>query len=93
MAPPETTGRASGEIARAHPRAKPRGPAVVGEPSRTISEFCQHEKISRAKYYELRKAGKAPAETRIDGLIRITPQSHAEWRRRFTASTKGAAAS
>ena len=74
MPRPEVTGRAP----------------LVGEPSKTISGFCQHEQISRAKYYELKKAGKAPDETRVDGVIRITPQSHAKWRRKNTIPNRRA---
>jgi hypothetical protein len=74
MPRPEVTGRAP----------------LVGEPSKTIDEFCEHERISRAKYYELRKDGKAPAELRIDGVIRITPKAHAAWRRKHTIPNRQA---
>jgi len=57
-------------------------PPLVGEPSKTIDEFCRHEDISRATYYALKKAGKAPDELRVDGVIRITPHAHAKWRRK-----------
>jgi hypothetical protein len=63
---------------------------LVGEPSKTISGFCQHERISRATYYELRKLGKGPDETRVEGIIRITPQSHAKWRRKNTVPNRRA---
>ena len=53
-------------------------------PSKTITGFCTAEDISRAKYYELKKKGLGPDETRVDGIIRITPESHARWRRRHT---------
>jgi hypothetical protein len=59
------------------------GRAPLGASS-TIAEFCAAEKISRAKYYELKKKGLGPAETRVDGIIRITPESHARWRRKHT---------
>lgn len=65
---------------------------LVGEPSKTIDEFCEHERISRAKYYELRKIGKGPAELRIKGVIRITPQAHARWRRKYTQPSQSVAA-
>jgi hypothetical protein len=64
---------------------------LVGEPSKTIDEFCAHERISRAKYYELKKIGKAPAELRIDGVIRITPKAHAAWRRKNTITNNSPA--
>ena len=59
------------------------GRAPLGASS-TISEFCTAEKISRAKYYELKNKGLGPDETRVDGVIRITPESHVRWRRRHT---------
>jgi hypothetical protein len=61
-------------------------PLIVGEPSKTITEFCRHEKISRSKYYGLRKAGKGPAELRVDGVVRITPEAHVAWRRENTVT-------
>jgi hypothetical protein len=54
--------------------------------SSTIMDFCAAEKISRAKYYELKKKGMGPDETRVDGIIRITPESHARWRTKHTRS-------
>jgi hypothetical protein len=72
--------------------ARPEIPArsfATGEPSKTIREFCQAEKISRSKYYGLKKEGKAPDETRpSDGVVRITPESHAKWRRKWTTASK-----
>jgi hypothetical protein len=59
------------------------GRAPLGA-SFTISEFCAVEKISRAKYYDLKKNGKNPDETVVDGIIRITPASRARWHRRHT---------
>jgi hypothetical protein len=52
--------------------------------SSTIRDFCIAEKISRAKYYQLKKRGLGPDEMRVDGIIRITPDSHARWRNRHT---------
>jgi hypothetical protein len=61
------------------------GHRFVGEASKTIDEFCEAERISRAKYFKLRKDGRGPAELRLDSVVRITPQAHAAWRRKFTA--------
>jgi hypothetical protein len=63
---------------------------ATSEPSKTILEFCQAERISRSKYYGMKKNGTAPEETRVDGVIRITPESHARWRHRHTARTRAA---
>jgi len=60
------------------------GRALLGEPSKTIQQFCTHEQISRSQYYKLKKTGKAPAEMRVDGVVRITPEAHAAWRRKHT---------
>ena len=56
----------------------------VGEPSKTIREFCEHERLSKSKYYDLRKRGLGPAEIRVGSVIRITPQAHVAWRERHT---------
>ena len=61
---------------------------ATSEPSKTIVEFCEAERISRSKYYKLKETGNAPDETRVDGIIRITPESHAKWRRRHTARAR-----
>jgi hypothetical protein len=66
-------------------------PPLVGEPSLTIAEFCERERISRSKYYELRKIGKGPTELRIAGVVRITPRSHAAWRRKHEKATSAPA--
>ena len=74
--------------------ARPARPEVTGrsfaisEPSKTILEFCQAERISRSKYYKLKETGNAPDETRVDGIIRITPESHNKWRRKHTGPPK-----
>jgi len=52
--------------------------------SLTIMGFCATENISRAGYYKLKKKGLGPDETRIGGIIRITPEAHTRWRRRHT---------
>jgi hypothetical protein len=64
-------------------RSEVTGRAPLGISS-TIAGFCAAENISRAKYYELKKKGLGPDETRVDGVIRITPESHQRWRRKHT---------
>ena len=61
-------------------------------PSLTILEFCAAEKISRGKYYELQCNGTGPDELRVAGLVRITPEAHARWRRKSTPTAKVARA-
>jgi hypothetical protein len=59
---------------------------ISGDASKTIRQFCGSEGISRSKYYDMQKEGKGPDELRVDGIVRITPEAHAEWRRRHTVS-------
>ena len=42
------------------------------EPSLTINEFCQLERICRATYYNLRRAGVGPDEILVGSHPRIT---------------------
>jgi hypothetical protein len=75
----------------ARPEVSGRRIFATAEPSKTIVEFCESERISRSKYYGMKKTGNAPDETRVDGVIRITPESHARWRRRHTARARARA--
>jgi len=59
--------------------------------SLTIMGFCAAENISRAGYYNLKKKGLAPDETRIGRTIRITPEAHMRWRRKHTVRAAAAA--
>jgi hypothetical protein len=53
----------------------------AADQSQTIPQFCSSEGISRAFYYELKKAGKGPREMRhADGCIRISPEARRDWR-------------
>jgi hypothetical protein len=47
----------------------------------TISEFCQAHRISRGKFYEIKKKGIAPRITNVDGVQIITEEDAATWRR------------
>jgi len=49
--------------------------------SQTIAEFCLSERISRAKYFQLKAEGRAPREMRIGKLVRISPEAKRDWRR------------
>jgi hypothetical protein len=46
-----------------------------------ISEFCTAHRLSRSKFYLLKKAGKAPRITDVDGVQIITVEDAATWRR------------
>jgi hypothetical protein len=59
------------------------------EQSQTIPEFCRSEKISRAFFYQLQKAGRGPRTMRhADGCIRISPEARKDWRREAEASVE-----
>jgi hypothetical protein len=64
------------------------------DPQRSLSlgEFCFAERISKTKYYELKKRGLAPDETNIGGLLRITPKARETWHERMAELGKSEAA-
>ena len=49
--------------------------------SLTILEFCRAEKVCRATFYNLKKAGKGPRLMKVGSHYRISPQARADWRR------------
>jgi hypothetical protein len=57
--------------------------------SKTITQFCRAEQMSRPFYFKLRKRGLGPRELREGRFIRITPEAHAEWRRARECSQVG----
>ena len=48
----------------------------------SIVEFCRRHEISRSTFYNLRKIGQGPRETRIMRRIVITRASAAAWLKR-----------
>jgi hypothetical protein len=52
-----------------------------------ISEFCAAHRISRSKFYELKRIGKAPRITDCDGARIITVEDAEAWRRERSAET------
>lgn len=59
---------------------KPR--AALSSGSKTINEFCHDNRLSRSGYYQLKRRGEGPVETRYGGIVRITHAEEAEWHRR-----------
>jgi hypothetical protein len=59
----------------------------MNDASQTISEFCASEKISRAKYFELRRRGLAPREMRDGKWVRITAEARRDWQRERETET------
>jgi hypothetical protein len=58
--------------------------------SLTVNEFCAAEKICRATYYNLRKAGKGPRVMRVRSQDRISPEARADWHREREAEAAAA---
>jgi len=63
---------------------------IVQGPSRTIIEWCQHRKISRAKFYQLDRLGLAPKTHNVGVKRIISPLADAEWLRQREAEAKAA---
>lgn len=53
----------------------------------TIPSFCDSNKISESKYFELKRQGRGPREIELDNRIIITPEAEADWRREREAET------
>jgi len=53
----------------------------------TIDEFCTAERISRAQYYVMRRAGLGPREMRHGRAVRISPQARHDWHRTREAAS------
>jgi hypothetical protein len=58
---------------------------MSSQPSHTKAEFCALEKISRAYYYKLRRAGDGPDEMDTG---RISPEARERWHREREAAHK-----
>jgi hypothetical protein len=77
-----------GTAAEAEP-PRPKKPVLphIARRAYRIVEFCAAHGISRSKYYELKDAGMQPHETDIDGVIVITEEDAAVWRKQRSAAT------
>ncbi|MGB3490752.1 MAG: helix-turn-helix domain-containing protein [Xanthobacteraceae bacterium] len=60
--------------------------------SLTISEFCAAQKISRAYFYLMMKAGKAPRSYKLGKTTRISEDAVREWIAAREAESMGVAA-
>jgi len=58
----------------------------------TVDDFCTRHNISRASFYNLRKAGIGPREMRVLGRIMITPEAARDWRAEREAAANTVAA-
>ena len=52
---------------------------------RSIGKFCERNGISQTTYYELRKRGEGPRETRFGKKVFITHEAEAAWRKAHEA--------
>jgi predicted DNA-binding transcriptional regulator AlpA len=57
----------------------------------SIAEFCRRHGISRAHFYNLWKAGDAPAVMRVGRRTLISAEAAAQWRRRMEEAARNAA--
>jgi hypothetical protein len=55
-----------------------------------ISGFCARNGISKAHYYNLRKAGRGPREMRLGSRVLITRDAGRDWRREREAESGAA---
>jgi len=59
----------------------------------TIDEFCEQHRFSRAFFYKLQKAGKAPRVMHVGARRLISEEDATEWRKAMAeASTEPVAA-
>jgi hypothetical protein len=48
----------------------------------TINEICKRNRVSRGKYFSLRRAGLGPVEMRLGpSTVRITREAELDWQR------------
>ena len=62
----------------------------VSDPSLTIDEFCQAEKISRSMLYRAWSEGWGPKFYRVGVTRRITNRARMEWQREREAAASAA---
>jgi hypothetical protein len=62
-------------------RRKPRPVPAAERAASTREEFCRSHRISRSKYYELKKEGRTPDEMVVDGRHLVSNEAAARWRK------------
>jgi hypothetical protein len=48
--------------------------------AKTIREFCENNRLSKPKYFDLRRKKKGPREMRDGNWVRISPEAEDDWR-------------
>jgi len=69
----------------------PKEPIPTFEPSYSVDEFCNAERISRVALYAFWKQGKGPRYYMNGRCRRITHQARLTWQRQREAETMGGA--
>ena len=89
MARAEVTGRKP--LPTAHGGGK--RPSIRGPPTHafTVEEFCDAHRISRARYYELKRQGLTPVEMVVGRRRLISYEAAERWRRAREAAAQNAA--
>ena len=64
--------------------------ALAERSASTIEEFCEAHRISRARYFELKKQGLTPVEMAVGKLRLISHEAAAAWRRQRESSDTAA---
>jgi hypothetical protein len=64
---------------------------LIPDPSLTVNQFCDAEKVSRAKLYQEWRAGRGPKYFLVGTHRRISAEARAEWRRQREAEAVQAA--
>jgi hypothetical protein len=55
--------------------------------SYTITEWCQHRRLSKAMYYKLKQSKKTPRTYDVGASKRISSEADLEWLRRMEAES------
>jgi hypothetical protein len=58
----------------------------MGDRDLTIPQWCAKHNVSRAGFYKMKKAGRAPRVIENGGLRRITPAADADWEARWRSA-------
>jgi hypothetical protein len=61
-------------------------PTTTGRKASSIEQFCKDHDISRATFYNLKKAGKTPRLMHVGARVLISDEAAAEWRAAMTVA-------
>jgi hypothetical protein len=64
-----------------------RAPIVVVDPTYTVAEFCEAERISNTRFFDYLNTDRAPRYWMHGSQIRITHQARLDWQRDREAET------